>query len=307
MREHGASEIDAWIGPHVCGSCYEVPEQMRAEVSAVVPEAFAETSWGTPALDIGAGVRAQLTREGVEVVDVAGCTLEDRGLHSYRRDGAAAGRFAGPGVALDDARRRPRGQPRRRTPPHRRPPAPPPADRRTTCRSTVVTKFFPASDVRILADLGVTDVGENRHQEAAAKAAECADLPLRWHFIGGLQSNKAAAVASLRRRRRVRRPGQAGAGTAAGCARARPRRRRAPAGQSRSAGSRAPFGRGPRRPWPRWPPRSRRPASLRLRGLMAVAPLGEDPDEAFARLAEIRAGVPREPPAGHRAVGRDEQ
>ena len=60
----------------------------------------------------------------------------------------------------------------------------------------VVTKFFPASDVRLLADLGVTDVGENRHQEAEAKAAECADLGLRWHFIGGLQSNKAAAVAS---------------------------------------------------------------------------------------------------------------
>ena len=60
----------------------------------------------------------------------------------------------------------------------------------------VVTKFFPADDVRLLADLGVTDVGENRHQEAEAKAAECADLGLRWHFIGGLQSNKAAAVAS---------------------------------------------------------------------------------------------------------------
>ena len=59
-----------------------------------------------------------------------------------------------------------------------------------------VTKFFPASDVRLLAELGVTDVGENRHQEAQDKAAECADLDLRWHFIGGLQSNKAAAVAS---------------------------------------------------------------------------------------------------------------
>ncbi|HYF71812.1 MAG TPA: YggS family pyridoxal phosphate-dependent enzyme, partial [Nocardioides sp.] len=60
----------------------------------------------------------------------------------------------------------------------------------------VVTKFFPASDVRLLAELGVRDVGENRHQEAEAKAAECADLGLRWHFIGGLQSNKAAAVAA---------------------------------------------------------------------------------------------------------------
>ena len=96
MRQHGASAITAWVGPHVCGSCYEVPEQLRAEVSAVVPEAYAETSWGTPALDIGAGVRAQLARAGVdEVIEVAGCTLEDRGLHSYRRDGAAAGRFAG--------------------------------------------------------------------------------------------------------------------------------------------------------------------------------------------------------------------
>lgn len=61
---------------------------------------------------------------------------------------------------------------------------------------TVVTKFFPSSDVRILADLGVHHVGENRHQEAVEKAEACADLGLRWHFIGGLQSNKAAAVAS---------------------------------------------------------------------------------------------------------------
>jgi len=95
MREQGATEIVGWVGPHVCGSCYEVPERMRAEVSAVVPEAFAETSWGTPAVDIGAGVRAQLARAGVEALDVAGCTREEAGLHSYRRDGATAGRFAG--------------------------------------------------------------------------------------------------------------------------------------------------------------------------------------------------------------------
>jgi pyridoxal phosphate enzyme (YggS family) len=58
----------------------------------------------------------------------------------------------------------------------------------------VVTKFFPASDVRLLHDLGVRHVGENRHQEAAAKREECRDLRLTWHFIGRLQSNKAAAV-----------------------------------------------------------------------------------------------------------------
>jgi len=95
MREQGASDIVAWVGPHVCGSCYEVPEQMRAEVSAVVPEAYAETSWGTPSLDVGAGVRAQLERAGVSVVEIGGCTREEQGLHSYRRDGSAAGRFAG--------------------------------------------------------------------------------------------------------------------------------------------------------------------------------------------------------------------
>lgn len=95
MRERGATDITAWLGPHVCGRCYEVPAAMRDEVAAAVPESWAETSWGTPAVDIGAGVAAQLARAGVGVVDVAGCTVEDRGLHSYRRDGAASGRFAG--------------------------------------------------------------------------------------------------------------------------------------------------------------------------------------------------------------------
>jgi pyridoxal phosphate enzyme (YggS family) len=58
----------------------------------------------------------------------------------------------------------------------------------------VVTKFHPAELVRELAGLGVRDVGENRHQEAAAKAAELADLGVNWHFVGQLQSNKAKAV-----------------------------------------------------------------------------------------------------------------
>lgn len=151
----------------------------------------------------------------------------------------------------------------------------------------VVTKFFPASDVRVLADLGVTDVGENRHQEASDKAAECADLDLRWHFIGALQSNKAAAVASYADvvesvdRTKLVGPLDRGAGD------------RAldvllqvsldPPGSGHRAGA--------------------DPATLvdlgaaveaaehlRLRGLMAVAPLGEDPAEAFERLAVIRAG-----------------
>jgi pyridoxal phosphate enzyme (YggS family) len=58
-----------------------------------------------------------------------------------------------------------------------------------------VTKTFPASDIRLLAELGVLDIGENRDQEAAPKAAACADLPLVWHFVGQLQTNKCRSVA----------------------------------------------------------------------------------------------------------------
>lgn len=64
----------------------------------------------------------------------------------------------------------------------------------------VVTKFHPSSLVRELHDLGVRDVGENRHQEAAAKHAELSDLgDLTWHFVGQLQSNKARAVRAYAR------------------------------------------------------------------------------------------------------------
>ncbi|MGY5046035.1 YggS family pyridoxal phosphate-dependent enzyme [Streptomyces sp. 900105755] len=58
----------------------------------------------------------------------------------------------------------------------------------------VVTKTYPASDVRILSDLGVRHVAENRDQDAAPKAAECSDLPLVWHFVGQLQTNKVRSV-----------------------------------------------------------------------------------------------------------------
>lgn len=61
-------------------------------------------------------------------------------------------------------------------------------------RLIAVTKQHPASDVRVLAELGVRDVGENRDQEAAPKAAECRDLGLTWHFVGQLQTNKARSV-----------------------------------------------------------------------------------------------------------------
>jgi pyridoxal phosphate enzyme (YggS family) len=57
-----------------------------------------------------------------------------------------------------------------------------------------VTKTRPASDVRLLSELGLSNVGENRDAEAAPKAAQLADLDLTWHFIGQLQTNKCASV-----------------------------------------------------------------------------------------------------------------
>ena len=151
----------------------------------------------------------------------------------------------------------------------------------------VVTKFFPASDVRVLADLGVTDVGENRHQEASDKAAECADLGLRWHFIGALQSNKAAAVASYADVvESVDRPKLVGAldrGAGERTVDVLLQVSLDPPGSDHRAGADpatlADLGAA-----------VEAAGHLRLRGLMAVAPLGEDPAEAFARLADIRAG-----------------
>ncbi len=95
MRGLGAQDVVAVIGPHVCGRCYEVPAELRDEVAARVPASYSETSWGTPALDIGAGVRWQLEQAGCRVVDAARCTIENDDLYSYRRQGQASGRLAG--------------------------------------------------------------------------------------------------------------------------------------------------------------------------------------------------------------------
>jgi YfiH family protein len=94
MRDLGAQDIVARIGPSVCGLCYEVPAPMRADVAAAVPESYAETRQGTPAVDVAAGVAAQLRAAGVDYERVGGCTVEDGGLFSYRRD-QTTGRFAG--------------------------------------------------------------------------------------------------------------------------------------------------------------------------------------------------------------------
>lgn len=168
----------------------------------------------------------------------------------------------------------------------------------------VVTKFHPVEDVRVLAELGIRAVGENRDQEARAKAAEVEDLDLEWHFVGQLQTNKAkyvvryaAAVQS------VDRPELVDALAAA---------------MGREQDKRAAQGTPERDPLdcliqvdldPR--PEQERPAGigarggvhpdgvlelaaqidtadhLRLRGVMAVAPRGMDPAGSFTELAEI--------------------
>jgi len=150
----------------------------------------------------------------------------------------------------------------------------------------VVTKTYPASDVRILAELGVRDVGENRHQEAHSKAQECADLGLSWHMIGQLQRNKAAGVVEWANViETIDRPALAEAVSRAAVAADRPCDVLVQVDLDR-------------------PPRPERGGcdpgdvgnlcshvaglpGLRLQGLMGVAPYPGDPDEAFARLAGL--------------------
>lgn len=98
MHAAGAASIEAWLGPSVCGQCYEVPETMRAAVARKVPASFATTSWGTPALDLPAAVLAQLGDNNVSAHASGECTLENPEFYSHRRsmsDGSPEGRFIG--------------------------------------------------------------------------------------------------------------------------------------------------------------------------------------------------------------------
>jgi PLP dependent protein len=176
--------------------------------------------------------------------------------------------------------------------------------RREEVTLIVVTKTYPASDVRILAELGVRHVAENRDQDAAPKAAECADLSLTWHFVGQLQTNKVRSVAgyadvvqSVDRSRLVTAlskeaertgrevgcliqvaldAGESGRGERGGVA---------PGGVGELAGliARAP--------------------GLRLGGLMTVAPLTGDyagrQRAAFERLMDLSTGLRRGHPAAN--------
>ncbi|MDV3223327.1 peptidoglycan editing factor PgeF [Intrasporangium sp.] len=98
MRDLGARQPAAIVGPSVCGRCYEVPEEMALAAAAVAPTSQTSSWTGTPAIDVAAGVTEQLASAGVAVQRVAGCTREDEQLYSYRRDGTT-GRLAGVVVA----------------------------------------------------------------------------------------------------------------------------------------------------------------------------------------------------------------
>ncbi|CAI3796191.1 YggS family pyridoxal phosphate-dependent enzyme [Pseudarthrobacter sp. MM222] len=157
----------------------------------------------------------------------------------------------------------------------------------------VVTKFHPAEDVRRLASLGITDVGENRDQEAADKAAGLGDLGLRWHFIGQLQSNKAKSVVKYASAvHSVDRPQLAGA-LAKAMAAEHERTGRGPLDCyiQVSLDDDADGHRGGALPAdvPVLAERLAGADGLRLAGVMAVAPLGADPVRAFEKLARISA------------------
>jgi YfiH family protein len=84
-----------WLGPSICGRCYEVPAKMRSDVEAAAPGSATATSAGRPGVDLRAGLRRQLLAAGIGVVrDVGPCTAESKDHYSYRRDGVT-GRSAG--------------------------------------------------------------------------------------------------------------------------------------------------------------------------------------------------------------------
>jgi hypothetical protein len=163
-----------------------------------------------------------------------------------------------------------------------------------------ITKTYPASDVATLFELGVGDVGENRDQEAKAKAAELAGLGLRWHFVGRLQTNKAASVSryasavhSLDRAEVV------AAFAKAAASRPTPIEgfvqvsldgdtSRGGAAEADVLGLADAIVSSP---------------GLRLRGVMAVPPLDADVEASFARLAEISAALRAQHPAADAISG----
>jgi pyridoxal phosphate enzyme (YggS family) len=161
-----------------------------------------------------------------------------------------------------------------------------------------VSKTWPAADVRALAALGQQDFGENRAQELTGKAAQLLDVPVRWHFIGQLQRNKAAAVARLGTvvhtvdrdslARALDRVGQDGE---------RPVDVLVQVDLGGAVGELAARGGAAPDDVPALADLVAGCAGLRLRGVMAVAPRDEEPGPAFERLAALAARVRADHPA----------
>ncbi|MFC9790013.1 YggS family pyridoxal phosphate-dependent enzyme [Rhodococcus sp. NPDC127528] len=163
-----------------------------------------------------------------------------------------------------------------------------------------VTKFFPEADARILYGLGCREFGESREQEATAKATALADLDeVRWHMIGSLQRNKARAVArwahavhSVDSARLVDALSKASVEALADGARTEPLRVLLQVSLDAD-----PIRGGiPPTELPALAGRASVAAGLELAGLMAVPPLGVDPDAAFATLAELHRALLLEHP-----------
>lgn len=94
MRDLGARELHAVVGPSICSRCYEVPGELRAEAAAISPVASAVSHTGTPAIDVAGAVVESLHSLGVTVTWEQACSRQTPELFSYRRDGVT-GRFAG--------------------------------------------------------------------------------------------------------------------------------------------------------------------------------------------------------------------
>jgi PLP dependent protein len=169
---------------------------------------------------------------------------------------------------------------------------------RTEVTLVAVTKTYPAADVLRLAELGVCDIGENRDQEAAAKAVEVAEAGgrVRWHFVGRLQRNKCRSVVRyadvVHSVDSVRLAGALAAAARDG--RDRPLDVLVQVsidGDPTRGGALADAGAEPDRALARIAEEVAAAAALRLAGVMAVAPLDWAPERAFARLAEIAQGL----------------
>ena len=87
MRKIDSSPITAIIGPSICGKCYEVSQDIFEEVTSMFPQAQSQTPSGGFALDLAAALTHDLEADGVSVIDRSQCTVEDKFLYSYRRDG----------------------------------------------------------------------------------------------------------------------------------------------------------------------------------------------------------------------------